>query len=417
MTSPPAYRSAAWPVALACLVAVLGSGCAGDYVARTRDLRRAYEGGRYDEAARGFEGQARSGKEVDKLLALMDQGMVLHASGKYEESIQVLAEADKLSQQLDVISVSEEAKVLLSSEREKAYRGEDFEKLMVAVLQALNYEQLGRDEDALVEVRRVNERMLKMIRDEKKPYQQLAIARYLSGVLWEDAGHEDDAFIDYDTANQLAGDLGSLAEPLVRLAKSTGRDEALQALRKQYPIIKPLPLAATEGQLLVIVEAGRVPEKTNGTWHGEAKAELIAIPVFRDRPWTRDLGVSVNGGEPVAPTPVTSLEDVSKIHLNDRVGRMVAKQLAALAVRAGVSVGVGALTKSDALGALTFLALSYGNQPDLRSWLSLPAQFGLARFRLPSGTHQVALTMGGKQATRTVELKPRRVTLLVFRSY
>ena len=414
MVSPPAYRSSAWPVALACLVAVLGSGCAGDYVARTRDLRRAYEGGRYDEAARGFDGEAKSGKEINRLLALMDQGMVLHAAGKYEESIQVLAEADKLSQQLDVISVSEEAKVLLSSEREKAYRGEDFEKLMVSVLQALNYDQLGRDEDALVEVRRVNERMLKMIRDEKKPYQQLAIARYLSGVLWEDAGHDDDAFIDYDTANQLAGDLGSLAEPLVRLAKSTGRDEALQALRKQYPIITPHPLGPAEAQLLVIVEAGRVPQKTNGTWHGKAKAELIAVPVFRDRPWTRDPAVSVNGGEPVAPTPVTSLEDVSKTHLDDRIGRMVAKQIAALAVRTGLSVGVGAATKSDALGALTFLALSYGNQPDLRSWLSLPAQFELARFRLPSGTYRVALTTG---ATRTVELKPRRVTLLVLRSY
>ena len=80
----------------------------------------------------------------------------------------------------------------------------------------------------------------------------------------------------------------------------------------------------------------------------------------------------------------------------------------------GLSVGVGAATKSDALGALTFLALSYGNQPDLRSWLSLPAQFELARFRLPSGTYRVALTTG---ATRTVELKPRRVTLLVLRSY
>ncbi len=398
-------------------LSLLASGCAGDYVARTRDLRRAYEGGRYDVAAKGFADEVQSGPEIDRLLALMDEGMVLHASGRHEESIRVLEDAKKLADQLDVVSVSEEAKVLLSSEREKAYRGEDFEKLMIPVLQALNYAQLGRDEDALVEVRRVNERMQKMINDENKPYEQLAVARYLSGVLWEDSGHDDDAFIDYEAANELAGDLGTLAEPLLRLALRTGRDQAVEALRRQYPGVAAPPLGRGEGQLVVVLEAGRVPEKTNGTYQGQAKAELIAIPVFRDRPWNRDARVSVDGGDPVAPTAVTSLERVSKIHLDDRIGRMIAKQIAALALRAGIAAGVGKATNSEALGVLTFIGLSFANQPDLRSWLSLPAQFELARFRLPAGSHEVTVTVAGQPLTRTVEVTPRRIALLVLRSY
>ncbi len=343
--------------------------------------------------------------------------MVLHASGRLEESIRVLEQASKLGDQLDVISVSEEAKVLLTSEREKAYRGEDFEKLMIPVLQALNYGQLGRDEDALVEARRVNERMQKMINDEKKPYEQLAIARYLAGVLWEDAGNEDSAFIDYAMANQLAGDLGPLAEPLVRLAEQTGRDDALKALRKQYPGLAAAPVGRGEGQLVVVLESGRVPEKTNGTYNGGPKAEIIAIPVFHDRPWSRETQVTVGGGAPVRPVPVTSLESVSKVHLNDRVGRMIAKQLAALALRAGVAAGVGKATNSEALGWVTFIGMSFLNQPDLRSWLSLPAQLEVARFRLPAGTHDVTVAVGGKPVTRRVELKPRRITVLVLRSY
>jgi hypothetical protein len=404
-----------WPVALALLL----TGCAGDYIARTAGYRHAYEVYQYPPAIQGFTNEVQSGPQIDRLLALMDQGMVLHAAGKFEESIKVLAEADKLSERLDFTSVSEEAKVLLSSERERAYRGEDFEKLMISTLQALNYAQLGKDEDALVEVRRVNERMQRMINEEKKPYEQLAVARYLTGVLWEDQAHADDAFIDYDAANKLAGDLGSLAEPLVRLAKETGRDDAFRQLRKQYPWVQPQPLARDEGQILVVLEAGKVPVKTNGSRSGGPKAEVIAVPVFRDRPWIRDSQVVLDGdaNTAVRPTTVTSLEQVAKIHLDHRVDGLIARQFGALAIRTGAAVGVGQATGSEALGLITFLALSYVNQPDLRSWMSLPAEFQLARFRVPAGVHRLSVVAGGGAREIQVDVQPRRVTLIVLRSY
>jgi len=407
-----------WSVALKAL-ALLLTGCAGDYVARTAGYRHAYEAYQYAPAIQGFGSEVTSGPQIDKLLAMMDQGMVLHAAGKFDESIKVLAEADKLSERLDFTSVSEEAKVLLSSERERAYRGEDFEKLMISTLQALNYAQLGKDEDALVEVRRVNERMQRMINDEKKPYQQLAVARYLTGVLWEDQGHPDDAFIDYYAANKLAGDLGSLAEPLVRLAKETGRDEAFRELRRQYPWVQPQPLAKDEGQILVVLEAGKVPVKTNGSRSGGPKAEVIAVPVFRDRPWIRDSHVVLDGdaNTAVRPTTVTSLEQVAKIHLDHRVDGLIARQFGALAIRTGAAVGVGQATGSEALGILTFLALSYVNQPDLRSWMSLPGEFQLARFRVPAGVHRLSVVAGGGAREIQVEVQPRRVTMVVLRSY
>jgi uncharacterized protein len=410
--------AARWPVALGALVLLL-TGCAGDYIARTAGYRHAYEAYQYPPAIQGFANEVQSGPQIDRLLALMDQGMVLHAAGKFEESIKVLAEADKLSERLDFTSVSEEAKVLLSSERERAYRGEDFEKLMISTLQALNYAQLGKDEDALVEVRRVNERMQRMINEEKKPYEQLAVARYLTGVLWEDQGHADDAFIDYYAANKLAGDLGSLAEPLVRLAKETGRDEAFRQLRKQYPWVQPQPLARDEGQILVVLEAGKVPVKTNGTRSGGPKAEVIAVPVFRDRPWIRDSQVVLDGdaNTAVRPTTVTSLEQVAKIHLDYRVDGLIARQFGALAIRTGAAVGVGQATGSEALGILTFLALSYVNQPDLRSWMSLPGEFQLARFRVPAGVHRLSVVAGGGAREIQVDVQPRRVTLIVLRSY
>jgi uncharacterized protein len=407
-----------WPVALGAL-AVLLSGCAGDYVARTKGYRQEYQSYRYPPAVQGFSGEVASGPQIDSLLAMMDEGMLLHASGQLEQSIQVLAQADKLSERLDFTSVSEEAKVLLSSERERAYRGEDFEKLMISTLQALNYAQLGKDEDALVEVRRVNERMQRWINEDKKPYQQLAISRYLSGVLWEDQGHADDAFIDYMEANKLAGNLGSLAEPLVRLAKATGRTEALAQLRQQYPWIDPRPLGPDEGQILVVLEVGLAPIKTNGTRAGGPKAELIAVPQFRNRPWNHDAMVTLDGDPATAvrPTTLTSLEKVAEIHLDYRVDSLIGRQVGALALRAGIAAGAGAATKSDAVGILTFIALSYANQPDLRSWMSLPAEFQLVRYRVPAGPHRLTVLAGGGVREIQVEVRPRRVTLVVLRSY
>jgi hypothetical protein len=385
-------------------------------VARTGGVRAAYQSYDYPRALSGIEQEVK-GPEIDRLLALLDKGMILHSAGRYEESIVVLAQADKLSQQLDVVSVSEEAKTLLSNERERAYRGEDFEKLMISVLQALNYTELGKDEDALVEVRRVNERLHKMIVDEKKPYQQLAIARYLGGVLWEDQGDWDAAFIDYQAAQKLQPDLASLAEPLVRLAKKTERNDAYRELKAKYPDVVDRPLGKDEGQVVVVVEAGLSPIKVSGQreYRGP-KIELIPVPQYRDRWPPRYASVQIGERVETAVT-VTSLGAVAKVHLDDRIGRMILKAAATTAVKAGIASGIGKATNSTELGVLSFLLLSLTNQPDLRSWLSLPADFQLARFRLPAGRYPVSVTLDGGPTKQEVEVRPHRVSVVIVRRY
>jgi hypothetical protein len=411
--------SGAWWRALALLLAstALLCGCAGDYVARTRGVRAAYESEQYDRALRELKQVERAGVARDQLLLLLDQGMVLHAAGYWQQSNQVLEQADQLAAELEALSVSEEAGALLTNERERAYRGEDFEKLMIPVLQALNYAQLSQDEDALVEVRRVNERLEKMIQEEARPYEQLAIARYIGGTLYEDQREWDSAFIDYMKAYELEPDLGPLAEPLLRLAKKTGRDDEYARLRKRFPDVPHEPLGPGEGQVVVVVEAGLSPEKEPADRYLGDGQDLIQVPVYRDRGRTGLARVRV-GAQVARTVEVTSLAEVAKVHLNDRIGRLLAKQTAALLVKGGLAVGAGALTKSEEVAALTFLVLNAVNQPDLRSWLSLPAGFQLARFRLPAGRHTVQVEgIAGPHGARGVEVQPGRVHVLVFRRY
>ena len=61
--------------------------------------------------------------------------------------------------------------------------------------------------------------------------------------------------------------------------------------------------------------------------------------------------------------------------------------------------------------------LNAANQPDLRSWLSLPAEFQVARLRLPAGVHTVRVEGPGWSASQQVEVKPGRVRLVVVRGY
>ncbi|QRK04083.1 hypothetical protein JQX13_27810 [Archangium violaceum] len=409
------HRASPWAV-LALAGLMLLSGCAGDYIARTRGLRTAYESESYELALAELESVAKHDSGKDTLLVLLDRGMVLHAAGRWRDSIQVLAEADRLSAELDVVSVSEEAGALVTNERQRAYRGEDFEKLMISVLQALNYAQLGQDEEALVEVRRVNERLAKMISDEKKPYEQLAIARYIGGVLYEDQREWDSAYIDYAKALELEPRLGGLAEPLLRLAKKTGRLDEYEQLRQRFPDVEHAPLGPDEGQVIVVVEAGLSPEKEPADRRMDTQ-DIIQVPVYRDRGNPSQAKVWVEDGAKQRTVTVTSLADVAKVHLNERIGRMLAKQVAGVALKAGLAAGAGALTKSKELGALTFVVLNAMNQPDLRSWLSLPAEFQLARFRLPAGHHTVHVDAAGLRTAREVEVKPGRVHVVVVRSY
>jgi hypothetical protein len=123
------------------------------------------------------------------------------------------------------------------------------------------------------------------------------------------------------------------------------------------------------------------------------------------------------GGDVRTAVTVTSIQEVAKVHLDDRMGRMLAKNLAGTAAKAGVAAGAGALTKSEELGVITFLLLSAFTAADLRSWLSLPAEFQVARFRLSPGRHRVKIQLRGVTAEREIEVRPRRVALTVARIY
>ena len=77
--------------------------------------------------------------ERNRLLYLLDYGLVLHISGKHQESIRVFEEAKKIYDQMYTISLSNEATTWLINDNTAPYRGEDFERAMINLFQAMNF--------------------------------------------------------------------------------------------------------------------------------------------------------------------------------------------------------------------------------------------------------------------------------------
>lgn len=394
--------------------ALLLSGCGSRYLGATASMRRAYAASDYDVAlARLGEAYPPGKAGIHQLLTLMDRGMVLHAAGRWPESIAVLAEADALAQKLDYVSVSEEAGAMLANEATRTYRGEDFEKLLISVLQALNYAQSDNSEDAMVEVRRVHERLERMVRQEKKPYEQLAVAHYLAAVLHEDRGEQDDAALDYGKALHGGVRGEALYEPLLRLAQETRREDLYREALARAPGLAHAPLQRGQGQVVVIFETGAAPEKS--TNQREVGQSWVVVPVYAPRHRSPPACSVATSGQQARASVLTSLDTVARQHLEERIGRLIARSAGSLALKAGAAVAVGAVTRSRELGVLTFLLLGLTQGADTRSWLTLPAEFQVARLKLPVGTQRLTLSAGGWSEARDVKVRPGRTTLLVVR--
>jgi hypothetical protein len=175
----------------------------------------------------------------------------------------------------------------------------------------------------------------------------------------------------------------------------------------------------SEGQLVVLVEMGLVVEKESSreTVEQDKKSVVLVVPVYPKKQREYPLATLVVGSQSVSAEVVTSLDEVARIHLKERIGRLVAKSAAALLVKGGVAAAVGVATKSEALGVLTFALLTLTQHADTRSWGSLPAEFQVARLRLSPGKHMLKVQTPSKTSEHEVEIKPRRVTLLVLRLF
>ncbi|MBI3358326.1 MAG: hypothetical protein HY037_01885 [Nitrospirae bacterium] len=400
-----------------------------------------------------------------RLLYLLDRGMTLSLSGQYEKSNQMLDQAAQTADALYTESLTLHGAALLTNDNVLPYSGEDFERVMIHLISALNYAQQGELSEALVECRRVDTKLNSIndrYQDKKNGYKEDAFARYLSGILYEAQGEINDAFIAYrkgfEVYREWAATYGTPIPPMIgadllRTTDALHLREEHEEYEKVFSTTKWTKVVDQKGQgeLIIVSLNGRSPRKENlffdividknifnslvstAIWQSHVgsgnipistigQLVRIALPEYISQ--KSDVGhLSVGVTGPVSFVSNSALtEDITAIaqhNLEDRINRIRIKAIAraalkALAVkrvsdRAEENVGgIGGLL----LGKVAEATAATTEVADLRSWRTLPDEIHLTRMVVPPGVYQVTSQFISRQGERAIDsLSPQQVSM------
>lgn len=420
-------------------------GCAG-YGRTVGKVRLATEAGNVAEAITTLESSSLSSAKSDRLLYLLEKGMLLQLSGDFAGSNDTFDSAETHAEQLFGISVTNELKGALINDSGTDYEGEDFERVLIHYFRALNYLKLNNLDEAMVECRKADH-FLSVVNERysfKNVYKDDPLARYLSGILYEVDGSHNDAFIAYRKAYELyrgenAGIYSTPLPPflladLVRTAKKSGlRDEMEQYMKEAQCDLPPLPRG--HGEIIVFFNNGWAPRKVKKETLvpvPSAVAVKLSVPEFTGVPPLVDHALVMIDDKEVGRTYV--IENVSSIaakNLQDRMGRVLVKTIARIAAKQiALEATLKGIESKKGFGAaaaarvIMQMGLNLTEQADIRSWTTLPYEVQLARIPLVSGEHRISLQLRQKNGelleTRdlgTIKLEPGKKEFISVRSY
>ncbi len=209
---------------LAVICAGLLSGCASTYKQQFVGIDQKLRAHNYDAALSQIKSAKNSFyKRKDQVLYYLDLGMLSHFDGGWTDSNDALSLADDAIENAYTRSVSRATASVMLNDNTLEYVGEDHENVYLNVFKALNYVRLGGFDEALVEVRRIGNKLNvledrhacmaqgynrseyrgKYFRQGRNRFYDSALARYLSMLMYRANGQWDDARIDLDRIREI----------------------------------------------------------------------------------------------------------------------------------------------------------------------------------------------------------------------
>jgi uncharacterized protein len=407
---------------LALLVTVLFawmlSGCGG-HSERTAPVRSALDRGNIRAALDALNRELRvsSDSELpaklvsDDALLVLDRASVQQSAAQHHFSKRDFQAADKALEVLDLSRGSaDDMGRWLFSDSAGRYVAPSHEKLLVNVLNMVNYLETGDLSGARVEARRlaVTSRYL---RDRgEPPNAALGLGALLAGFAYERSGHYEEAARYYREAGHLrTARLAELEADQGEVLIVVGYGRVPHRVANRVPIGMAMTRAAMHLDASDRETAGKLAKQGLVTWinypslapHGE----ISVLP---------EVGVS---GRPVQVEPAL---DVTRL-VRDEWGKIEGKVMAAAVTRAvgralvgGAIEGATSASDSDELKAIGLIAsffiqiaMTAADTPDTRSWETLPARVAVARVVVPAGDHRVRVHARGMIREGTVRVAPR----------
>lgn len=399
------------------MLVMLGLSACATYQSKVNNAREAMRRGQPADAAKDLEPLANKEGD-DQLVYLLDYATVLQQAGRYQDSAKTFGRAEKIADIQDYHSLSKITSSLLLSEEMVQYKGDDYEKVLINAINAINYLEMGETDDAMVEVKRLNEKLYKFKFEAKRDYQQNPYAFYLSALIYEANGKFDDAYIAYKNAYEVAPNYQPLREDLIRSAIRAQRPEEVEKWKARFPEVKIKPewQDKSYGEIVLVLMQGWGPRKQP---RPEAPRFPHLVPVYSDVQMAR---LQVEGVGDARTYPIFSVQDVAIKTLNDDYTRLVASRVGGVVAKDVVSDQIA--QRNKLLGALTYVALNAADRADLRQWSTLPQSFQFARIPVKAGKYKVTAAgltgygspSGEQMPAREVEVKPGHKAFLSWRT-
>ncbi|MFM8268946.1 MAG: hypothetical protein ACKN9V_02065, partial [Pseudomonadota bacterium] len=340
-------------------------------------------------------------------------------SGRYKDAIETFQQAEKLASWNDYTSISEEAGSVLTNESAKTHHLDDYERVLISMYLAIDYTLLGQWESALVEARRVNHQIDKMIREGHPTYTRNSFAKYLAALLFERNGEFNDAWVDYKAVYHWDPSFPLNPIGLLRMSSKLRSEEELIRYKKLFPNEIQPSLNRKEGEVVLLAEVGKTPEKI-------PDPDFSIIPKLIPR-FSRAKKLRLKSKQARAQAETYLLFDIEKaamIDLEEKRAGLIAKRIASMALKKVAVEGIAnqsEATKNLRVFGDMFILLS--ERADLRSWLLLPGNLQVARLKLPIGVHELFVeeidvngTVLSTRALGSLDVKPSSINFLNTRT-
>lgn len=373
-----------------------------------------------------------------------DKGMLYHYTGNNKESIKSFEKAEQVYEDLYTKSVTNEAAAIVTNDNIRPYRARPFEVLLMYQYQILNYLAIGDLDGALVEVRRAQIASEALYQKDKEKVNDNGWLRYLSAIVYEMAGEEDDAAIAYLKAAKAfeEGNISMPKEAWEFINESlTKMDRADDLKNFKSPPLSQTPKATDareKGQeIIVIGYAGHSPilgeMYLSGTYVSGTAMNLtykdgktgkvgsftvfvppvagagsntfhvgFALPEKMELPQRTSLfSVNLDGKMRISPEKVANIDAELEQNMEDEnattmvrtATRVILRTIAAQKAKSSTNTGNGILdlVKNIAVD----VGQSQLEQADLRVGLFMPNSIYVTRIPVTEGTHQLNVSALG----------------------
>ena len=400
------------------------------YSAQNQELYQAVQSGQYQQAEESLPEDI-----AGPILDNFEKGRVHLLTGQYEQSqsaFQLSDAAVREQQDKATISVSDSAtslSALAVNDNLNIYQPADYELGFLHLYLGLNYLQGNDLEGALVEMRRANQVQERAKKDREKELEsaqedmqeqglspnlgsilsqypdagdtlkavQNGYLMYLSALLYEADNDLNSAYVDYRRALAVMPDNQQVIDGAKRVAQRLGMDEDLRLLEKRYGKVKRLE--ANQARVIVLQEQGVVQSmqgwkqalplfdsRGQGVWYS------ISLPYYPSVSKPSFPPLLVNQ-QSISSDLLTDVDLMAQKDLSERLPSIIIRQ--ALRVWAKDQLRRQA-AKEDDVGNLIFNVWNVlTEQPDTRSWLTLPGEVRSSSVVVNAG--EQSLSVGDKR--------------------